>query len=199
VLRTQGKPVEAETASRESLAIRQKRLGNQHPDVAVSQAGLATALFDQGNWADAENLQREEFSIWRTLSAKQPVQPAALNRLADALAGLARSLLAEGGFADAEPLAHECLALFERQSPDDWPSFYARSLLGASLLRQNQFPQAEPLLLAGYEGLRSRAKKIPPEDKPRLKEALQRVVQLCKASGKPAQAALWKSRSDGLQ
>jgi serine/threonine protein kinase/Tfp pilus assembly protein PilF len=199
VLRTQGKLVEAESASRESLAIRRKRLGNQHPDVAVSQAGLAAALFDEGKWADAETVQREELSLWRTLSAKQPVQPAALNGLADALARLTRSLLAEARFVDAEPMARECCALFEKQPPEEWSSFHARSLLGASLLGQNQCAQAEPLLLAGYEGLRSRAERIPPEDKPRLKEALQRLVRLYEASGKPTQAADWKRRLEALQ
>ena len=144
-----------------------------HSDVAVSQAGLAAALFDQGKWADAETLQSQELSIWRTLAAKQPVQPAALNGLADALARLTRSLLAEGRFADAEPLARECQEHSDKQSPDDWSSFHARSLLGASLLGQQKFAEAEPLLLTGYEGLRSRAEKVPPEDKPRLKEALQ--------------------------
>jgi serine/threonine protein kinase/Tfp pilus assembly protein PilF len=199
VLRTQGKPVEAESASRESLAIRRKRLGNQHSDVAVSQAGLAAALFDQGKWADAETFQREELSIWRTLAAKQPAQPAALSGLADALARLTRSLLAEGRFADAEPLARECAALFEKQSPDDWSSFQARSLLGASLLGQGNFSEAEPLLLAGYEGMQERIKKIPPDDKPRLKEALQRVVRLYEASGNIGKAADWKQRLNELR
>ncbi len=64
---------------------------------------------------------------------------------------------------------------------------------------QQKFAEAEPLLLAGYEGLRSRAEKIPPEDKPRLKEALQRVVQLYEAAGRPVQAADWKIRLDGAQ
>jgi hypothetical protein len=119
--------------------------------------------------------------------------------LADALARLTRSLLAEGRFADAEPLARECRELLDKQSPDEWSSFHARSLLGASLLGQQKFAEAEPLLLAGYEGLRSRAEKIPPEDKPRLKEALQRVVQLYEASGKAAQAADWEKRLEGLK
>jgi len=199
VLRTQGKLVEAESASRESLAIRRKRLGNQHSDVAVSQAGLAAALFDQGKLAEAETLQREALSIWRTLAAKQPVRPAALSGLADALVRLARSLLAQGRFVEAEPLARESCALFGKQTPEEWSSFQARSLLGASLLGQKKFAEAEPPLLAGYEGLRSRAQKIPPEDKPRLKEALERIVQLYEGSGKSAQAADWKRRLEGLQ
>ena len=82
---------------------------------------------------------------------------------------------------------------------DAWSSFHARSLLGASLLGQQRFAEAEPLRLAGYEGLRSRAEKLPLEDKPLLKEALQRIVQLYEASGKAAQAADWKRRLDCLK
>jgi len=89
--------------------------------------------------------------------------------------------------------------LSDKQSPDEWSSFHARSLLGASLLGQKKFAEAEPLLLAGYEGLRSRAEKLPPEDKPLLKEAVQRVIKLYEAAGKPAQAADWKRRLEGLQ
>jgi serine/threonine protein kinase/Tfp pilus assembly protein PilF len=199
VLRAQGKLVEAEAVCRESLAIREKRLPNQHPDVAVSLAGVSASLFDQGKPAEAETLQRQELALWRKLNENGSPQPAFATGLADSLARLTRNLLAQDKPADAEPLARECSALFEKQSSNDWAAFHARSLLGASLLGQKRFAEAEPLLLAGYEGLRSRGEKIPPEDKPRLKEALDRLVQLYEASGKPAQAADWKRRLEGIQ
>jgi tetratricopeptide (TPR) repeat protein len=199
VLRAGGKPVEAESAARQSLAIRRKLLNGQHPDVAVSLAGVSACLFDQGKQGEAELLQREELTMWRALSAKPTAPPAALNGLADALSRLTRSLLAETRFAEAEAPARECLAIFEKQSPEDWQVSHASSLLGASLSGQGKFADAEPLLLAGYEGLRVRVEKIPPEDKPRLKEAGQRVVQLYEASEKPAQAADWKRRLEGLK
>ena len=77
-------------------------------------------------------------------------------------------------------------------------------MLGASLLGQKKYTEAEPLLLSGYEGLKQREDKItlenstpkfwrfPEERKPWLKEAAHRLVQLYEATGRPDQAAEWK-------
>ena len=40
-----------------------------------------------------------------------------------------------------------------------------RSMLGGALLGQKKYAEAEPLLLAGYEGMKARADKIPPQGK----------------------------------
>jgi hypothetical protein len=176
------------------LAVRKKLLGGKHPDFAVSLAGLAAALGDQGKLAEAETLQREELALWRELSQKEVPEPVAVNGVMDSMARLIRSLLAEEKFTEAEPLARECLALCEKESPNDWLTFQARSLLGGSLLGQKKFNDAEPFLLSGFEGMQQRAEKIPLDDKPRRKEALQRIVQLYEASAKPEKAAAWKKR-----
>ena len=39
--------------------------------------------------------------------------------------------------------------------------FNAKTLLGGSLLGQKKYPDAEPLLLAGYEGIRERETSYP--------------------------------------
>ena len=62
----------------------------------------------------------------------------------------------------------------------------------ADLLGQKNYADAEPLLLAGYEGMKAREAKIPPAGKPRLTEAIQRLVDLYGAWGKPDQAAEWR-------
>ena len=71
----------------------------------------------------------------------------------------------------------------------------ALSLLGgpgAPGLGQKNYADAEPLLLAGYEGMKEREAKIPHEYKRRVTEALERLVQLYDAWGKPDQAAEWR-------
>ena len=73
-------------------------------------------------------------------------------------------------------------------------TFNTQSLLGGSLLGQKNYAGAEPLLLAGYEGMKEREAKIPPQGKPRLTEALERLVQLYDAWGKPDEAAAWRKR-----
>jgi hypothetical protein len=66
-------------------------------------------------------------------------------------------------------------------------------MLGGCLVGQNRYAEAEPLLLQGYEGMRQREAQIPPFAKPRLREAIERLVQLYDAWGKPVQAAKWRS------
>ena len=54
---------------------------------------------------------------------------------------------------------------------------------------------AEPLLRAGYEGMKQRAAKIPPQDKVRLPEAIERLVQLSEATDKKDEAAKWRKEA----
>ena len=73
-------------------------------------------------------------------------------------------------------------------------TFHTKSLLGGSLLGQKNYSDAEPLLLAGYEGMKEREAKIPPQGKIRLTEALERLVQLYDAWGKTDEAAEWRKK-----
>jgi hypothetical protein len=66
--------------------------------------------------------------------------------------------------------------------------------LGGSLLGQAKFAEAEPLILAGYEGLKAREAKIPARARPRLPEAATRIVKLYDAWGKNDRAAEWRAR-----
>jgi tetratricopeptide (TPR) repeat protein len=177
---------EAETVDREALAMRQKLLGSQHPDLAVSLNTLGGVLQAEGRLAEAETLLCEAMALEKKLpDGEQP-------DLADLLAGVAEVLVAQGKFAEAEPSARECLAVREKRLPDGWEKFEARNLLGAALLGQKKFTEAELLLLSGYEGMKEREERIPAPEKRRLKEALQRVVKLYEATGKPEEAAKWK-------
>jgi eukaryotic-like serine/threonine-protein kinase len=58
-------------------------------------------------------------------------------------------------------------------------------MLGEALLGQKKYADAEPLLLAGYEGLKQREKTIPPPGKVRLPEALDRLIELYTATNRP--------------
>ena len=195
VLQRRGQLAQAEMTQREALAMRRKLLGNEHSDVAASLAGLADVLYDQRKLTEAEALQREELAMRRKWLAKtSPPPPALVNNLVDTFARLARTILAAENFAGAELLAREWLALGEKELPDDWQTFNARSILGSSLLRQRKFTEAEPLVVAGYEGMNQRQEKIPPEYKFRLRECLECLVHLYEATGRPDQAAEWKKK-----
>jgi hypothetical protein len=107
---------------------------------------------------------------------------------------LAFLLFDTGRLAEAEPVLRECLAIREKTQPDDWTTFNTRSSLGGALLGQKKFAEAEPLILAGYEGMKAREGKIAPAGRPRLAAAARRVVELYEAWGKPEKAAEWRAK-----
>jgi hypothetical protein len=52
---------------------------------------------------------------------------------------------------------------------------------------RKKYAEAEPVLLAGYEGMKLRESTIPVPERPRISEALDQVVQLYDAWGKKAE------------
>ena len=67
-------------------------------------------------------------------------------------------------------------------------------MLGESLLGQKKWTEAEPLLLSGYEGMKSREAKISASLMNRLREAGARIVALYNAWGKKDKADQWRKR-----
>lgn len=113
---------------------------------------------------------------------------------ADALAEVGVNLIEQRKWAEAEAVLRECLAIRQKNQPDDWRAFDASSQLGASLLGQKKFAQADPMVVSGYEGMKAREAKIPAPDKPRLAEAATRVLRLYEEWGKPEKAQEWKRK-----
>jgi hypothetical protein len=69
-----------------------------------------------------------------------------------------------------------------------------RGLIGASLLGQKKYRDAEPLLIAACEGMKERERQMPAYAKPALKEARERLVQLYEASAQRHKLAVWKQK-----
>jgi tetratricopeptide (TPR) repeat protein len=118
--------------------------------------------------------------------------------VASLLVSVAKELLKCGQFTDAEKVLREALTIRETKLPDDWTTFLTQSLLGASLLGQKKYSEAQPLLLAGYEGIKQREAKIPVPAKKDLTKALDQLVQLYDAWGKPDRAAHWRAELEKL-
>src|SRR5205085_3192707 len=76
---------------------------------------------------------------------------------------------------------------------DVWTAFSMKSLLGGALLGQKKYADAEPLLRAGYQGMKQREKTIPPQDATRLCEALDRLIELSTATSRPNEATKWRA------
>jgi hypothetical protein len=69
-------------------------------------------------------------------------------------------------------------------------------MLGGALLGQKRYPEAEPLLREGYQGLKDRADQIPPEARKRILEAVDRLVELYTALGKPEDVKKWQTERE---
>ena len=104
---------------------------------------------------------------------------------------LGQILVQEKQWTEAESMLRECLTISERRFPNEWGTFVTKSFLGVALLGQKKYPEAEPLLRSGYEGLKRQADKIPPQGKGRLEEALDRLIELAEATGKSDDAKMW--------
>ncbi len=184
----QGKLAQAETMNREALAMRRRLLGDEHGDVAWSLNSLAFILRDLHNLPEAETAAREALRIRRKIFNQEDTI------LAISMDNLAVMLRDQGKFAEAEVFTRECLVIREKKVPEEWITFNARSRLGADLLGQKKYAEAETLLLSGYEGMRQREEKIPRDKKVRLKEALERIVQFYEETGRSDQATEWKQK-----
>jgi len=164
---------------------------------------LAAAYAEAGQFTNAVRLEQEAMSLLTNVDEKldyasrlKLYEAGLPYRDHNALAANVDTLLQAGKFVEAEPKARECLAQREKLIPNDWRTFNAASMLGGSLLGQKKYAEAEPLLLSGYEGLKQRKDKIPPNGMVRLKEAIQRLVQLYGATGQMEKAAEMKKELD---
>jgi serine/threonine protein kinase len=156
---------------------------------------LGWAYLEQGHLAIADTLCDLALQAMRRKTDASPVV------LARVLTHMGAVRLAQERYSEAETLLRESSLLAEKLWPDTAFPFHVKSLLGASLTGQKKYPDAELLLQQGYDGLVRHQTNLPPYFNPmrRVKESLDRLVQLYDAWGKPAQAAAWKKKLDQFQ
>ena len=116
-------------------------------------------------------------------------------QLGNTLVRQAESLLAAKKFTEAEPVARDGLARRAKGFPAGaWQIFSAQRALGASLLGQRKFAEAETVLLEAYAGLKKNEAAIPADYKVRIRDAADYLAQLYAERGPPAKAREWKQR-----
>jgi tetratricopeptide (TPR) repeat protein len=169
----------------ETLAKMKAKRGPDHPATLTSMNYLASGYLDFKEPTKAISLFNE------MLAAKRKQLGGADPRFAEQLAGVALALLKHQQPTCAEPLLRECLDIRVKSQPEAWTTFNIKALLGASLLGQKNYKEAEPLLTEGYEGMKRREKTIPPQGKVRLIEAAERLVDLFEATGRKDEAKKW--------
>jgi serine/threonine protein kinase len=175
----------AEAADRAVLAECRTRLGADDRVTIAAGLALARVRTARGDRGGAEPLLRAALE-----SARK--NPTDRETLATALTESGRSRLSAGDPAGAEALLREALGVREAEAPRHWRTAEVRSLLGAALLARSKTAEAAPLLRSGYEGMARSAAAIPRADRPRLAEALDRLIAAGEAAGTEAELAAWK-------
>jgi tetratricopeptide (TPR) repeat protein len=172
----------------DTLAFWKAKLPLDHPNRVATMVSLARVHVKVDELATAEALLAEALTLAAKRRATTPLETAEIQ---DALGDC---LLCQKEFGKAEPILRACLTTRQEKDADSWETFGSESLLGAALLGQQKYAAAEKLLLAGYEGLRTRADRIPAPDRYVLGDAGRRLVQLYDAWGKKDQADRWRQK-----
>ena len=184
VLGDKGELAQAELILREGLVLWRKLLGNDNRDVAGGLNSLGIVLAQQGKYVEAEDSFRESLSIWRKLLGNTHPD------VASGVGSLAETLYLQKRADEAEPLARESLDIFRKSLPEGHPSIAsAESLLGGCLTLLKRYDEAEPLLLGSYPRLKAKIGERDPE----TRRALERIVALYQARGKPDQASKYRA------
>jgi serine/threonine protein kinase/tetratricopeptide (TPR) repeat protein len=186
-----------------SLALFQNALDlcRKIADARESSPGMllsayAHACFMAGKLDDAERLAREDLE-----HAKQKKGVRRRVGTAHRMSHLASILLRQERFAEAESMARKAQELYEttpnvHSGPNDVRTFYATWQVGAALLGQKRYAEAEPFLLKGFEGVKQREALLSPARDEWIwpDEALRRVIQLYEETNRPEKAREWREK-----
>ncbi len=128
------------------VSVVQSRLGEEHPDVALSFNNLAELYYSQGRYTDAEPLLIKALELrQRLLLEEHPDVATSYN-------DLALLYSSQGRYTEAEPLHIKALELRQRllldEHPDVASSYGSLALLYRS---QGRYTDAEPLYIKALE------------------------------------------------
>jgi eukaryotic-like serine/threonine-protein kinase len=187
----------AEAMLRQALAVQRQTLGDRHTAVAAVYNSLAHVLSEQGRYEEAASSLQEALKI--AGSALRPDHPlVAIYSINLASVQLARKTAAAS--AAAELLLRDGLRI-RSLAPgvvpgrrrtiveDDWSIGAAKSLLGAVLVAQRRYDEAEAMLLDAERDL-----SASPSSQHDQIVTSRRLADLYDAWGKPAKAARYRAQ-----
>jgi hypothetical protein len=103
---------------------------------------------------------------------------------------LAETYVILGEHARAEPIYREAVDRHRsRFGPADRRTMVWTAALGMTLLRQQKYDEAEPLLLTAYRGLKEREKTLSPTGRNGFRQTGEGLARLYETTNRPAEAA----------
>ena len=182
----QGRYGEAEPYYQQSLEMKRKLLGNEHPSVASSLNNLAALYESQGKYEEAEPYYQQSLEMSRKLLGNEhPSVPSSLNNLAE----LYRS---QGKYEEAEPYFLQSLEMRRKLLGNEHPDV-ASSLnnLAALYKSQGKYEEAEPYLQQSLE----MSRKLLGNEHPSVATSLNNLAELYRSQGKYEEAEPYYQQS----
>jgi eukaryotic-like serine/threonine-protein kinase len=166
----------------------QQAFGPKSPETLDIIANLALANDFKGDLPRAEQIWESALQGYKSLGKDQEASAVNTEEV------LGQNLIHQHKYAQAEPLLRDAVAFREKQNADNWHRFRAQTFLGATLSGLQKYSDAEPLLLAGYEGLKQRSARMPAIQRKWISFAGEQVVDMYQRWPKPDQAAAWRAK-----
>jgi tetratricopeptide (TPR) repeat protein/tRNA A-37 threonylcarbamoyl transferase component Bud32 len=184
-----GQLEEADRLTQQSLERATTRFGPDHQLTDALRWYQVRVWLDQGHVERAVALGRE------AIVTRRRIYPAGHPVIAPALTDLGHGLVLLKRFDEAEAPLSESVSIFAGSQPS-FPHYpaWCKCWYGASLAGQHRYAKAEPHLLAAEKGLRE-ARSTPPRH---YRQAVEQLVKLYEAWGKPEEAARWRTELTAL-
>ncbi len=130
----------SETINQRLYAQNQKFLGLEHPDTLTSMANLASTIWDQGRWKEAEELEVQVMETRKRVLGLE--HPSTLTSMAN----LASTFWNQGRWKEAEELEMQVMETRKRALGLEHPSMLtSMANLGSTYRKQGRWKEAEEL------------------------------------------------------
>jgi tetratricopeptide (TPR) repeat protein len=180
----------------ESMALHEKFLDavksksdSENESAIWPRMTLAQVCQRAGELDRADQLLREALA---QIQKNQTSQGERKNR-SNALGWLALNMHLQHRDAEAEGLIRQTLAFHRKELPESARTFYWESVLGAVLLGQQRYAEAETQLLQGYEGMKRR-QATDNAGEIEFVQAGERVVRFYEETNQPEKAREWREK-----
>jgi serine/threonine protein kinase len=184
--RMAGQPDKALPRLEELFTRQNSLLGPEDPATMAGRDSLALAYRDHGDHARAEELFLQALALKKQkLESDDP-------SITHTMGSLGWNYVRQKRYSEAETILRQCLVLRATKESGKWQYFETQRGLGAALLGQKRYAEAEPHLQEGYQGLKEREASISVNNKYFVQEGLEQLVQLYDEWGKPDEAAKWR-------
>ena len=118
--------------------------------------------------------------------------PADSLKLATPLAYMGKLLLRSNLLDEAERVLRETEMIRQQQEPDMWRTFETKLMLGETLLKKQNYIEAEPFLTSAYEGMTKLPEGAPKNVDERRNVVVGLLVDLATSTNRPDDVAKWE-------